>query len=241
MKTAKRTAILAAALIAGSTLQGALILPYTEDFSSGTNELNMTPLSGSLNFNNFTYSIDGTGGVALFDVDTFLGLTTLENFSGLGVIGEWHWTGDTTYNAHTFTVESDDDIAFALTSLDWATGNGGPPTIYTITGFQGLMQVAQIVDIDLTLAGTYGSGTDSEIIATNIGPTDGSGYALHLDFSGVDWGNIDRFVFSATGNDILVALDNIEFSQAIPEPSTAALLIGAGTLLFGLSRRTRRG
>lgn len=241
MKTTKQIAFLAISLFSVSALHGATTLPHLEDFSTGSEGFNMTPLSGSLNFNNFTYSVDGTGGVALFDVTSFLGIASLANFDGLGVIGDWQWSGAPTHNVHSFAVTSNDNAAFALTSLDWATGNGGPPTIYTITGFKGLSQVAQVADIDLKAANIYGLATGSEIVATDLGPGDDSGYGLHLAFSGADWSNIDRFVFSATGNDILVALDNIQFSPAsIPEPSSCALLIGAGVWVLGTRRRTHQ-
>lgn len=240
MRLPKSAALLAATAIAGAPLHAAITLPYTEDFSTGSEGLNMTPVNGSLDFNGFTYSVDGSGGVAIFDVAGFLAPSSLGNFSGLGVIGDWQWSGTTTHNAHTFTVASDGNTPFALTSLDWATGNGGPPTVYTITGFRGLSEVARVEDVDLTLAMIYSASTGSEIIATDIGPGDGSAYGLNLTFSGADWGNIDRFVFSATGNDIVVALDNIQFSPAVPEPSAAALLVGTGALAFGIRRRPRQ-
>ena len=136
---------------------------------------------------------------------------------------------------------SSDSTTFSLEALDWATGNGGPPTEYTSTGFRGASQVAQIASIDITAGGTYGLGTGSEIVATDIGPGDDTAYGLNLVFTGEEWGNIDRIVFSATGNDIMVAMDNIQLSPAVPEPSAAALLVGAGVLGLGLRRRNRLG
>lgn len=220
---------------ATATLRGAIISPFTEDFSSGTNELNMSPFSSSLEFNNIIYTVDGDGGVALFNTQTFLG-AALENFSGLGVIGDWTWTGSTENNVHNFTVALSDASAFALTGFDWATGNSGPPTEYTISGYLGSDLIAQIVTIDLTVEGTYAVGTANEILATDIGPGDDSGYGLNLSFAGSNWKNIDRFVFTASGNDIVVALDNIQLAAAIPETSTALLLTG-GVLLASTRRR----
>ncbi|GAA5481395.1 PEP-CTERM sorting domain-containing protein [Haloferula sargassicola] len=237
MKIPKPAALFAVTAIVASSAQGALTFPYTEDFSSGSEGMNMSPLSDSLAFNGFTYSVDGTGGVAIFDVAGFLAPSSLGNFDGLGVIGDWQWSGTTTHNVHTFSVSSDGNTTFALTSLDWATGNAGPPTLYTITGYNGLIEVARVENVDLMFAGTYGASTGSEIVATDIGPGDGSAYGLNLAFSGSDWGNIDRFEFTATGNDIVVALDNIEFSAAVPEPSAAILVLGAGALGLGFRRR----
>jgi hypothetical protein len=220
----------------GPSLHAAITLPFSENFSSGTEGLNADPLSPSLEFRNFVYSVDGTGGVALYNTANFLGIS-LDNFSGLGVIGDWQWSGATTHNVHNFTVASNDSSRFALTYLDWATGNGGPPTLYTITAYRGATQVAQLANINITTAGTYGSGSANEIVTTGIGPGDDSGYGLGVSFTGNNWKNIDRFVFSATGNDILVALDNIQLTTPIPEPSGISLL--ACGMAFATMRRRR--
>lgn len=242
MQLPRNAAIFALICWFGSVAQATLVLPYTEDFSSGSEGYNASPASGSLSFNGFDYSVDGDGAIALFNVDPFIGPSTaFANISGLGVIGDYNWTGDTSNNVHTFTVASGDGSAFALSSLDWATGNGGPPTIFTLTGYRGLTQVAQVANIDLATAGTYGSATSSEIFATDIGPGDGSAYGLNLVLSGSDWTNIDRFVFSATGNDVLVVLDNIQYAPAaIPEPSVAALVVGIAALAVVGRRRFQR-
>ncbi|MBS0631190.1 MAG: hypothetical protein JSS11_04695 [Verrucomicrobia bacterium] len=242
MQLCRTAALVAIICWFGAVAQASIGLPFTEDFSSGSEGYNSTPASGSLSFNGFDYSVDGNGVIALYNVNPFIGPSTpFANIDGLGVIGDYTWTGDTSNNVHTFTVASGNGSAFALSSLDWATGNGGPPTIYTITGYRGLTQVAQIADIDLEAAGTYGSATSSEIFATDIGPGDGSAYGLNLVFSGSDWTNIDRFVFSATGNDILVVLDNIQYAPAaIPEPSVAAFAVGLAVLAVAGHRRFRR-
>jgi hypothetical protein len=217
-----------------------LTLPYTEDFSNGSEGFNASTINQTLDFNNITYSVDGSGGVAIFDVVNFLG-AALDNFSGLGVIGDYQWTGDTTHDVHNFTLATSGGAAFALNSLDWATGNEGPPTVYTITGYLGATQMAQVTDVDIAGASTtYNVLTGSEISATDIGPGDDSGYGQHLVFTGADWGNIDRLVFTATGNDIVVALDNIQLTAPIPEPSTSTLLAGAAILYSGIALRRRK-
>lgn len=220
-------------------------LPYFEDFSSGSDGLNSDTVnvSGSLTFNNFTYSVDGSGGVALFDVFNFFGDVTIANISGLAVLGDYQWSGDTTNNVQTFTVASSDNSAFALTSLDFATGDGGVPTVFTITGYRGGSQVAQAMNVDLSLDGIYGASTGSEISTTDIAPDEPTMSGLHVVFSGSDWSNIDRFTFTADGNDILVILDNIQFAPAsvIPEPAAAAFILGFGALALALRRRPRAG
>jgi hypothetical protein len=240
MKARLSGSLLAAILLVVAAPCGATItFPFIEDFSSGQSELNMDPVNGSLTFNNFTYSVDGSGGVALFDVIGFLGPVVPTGFSGLAVFGDWQWTGDSTHSVQTFTVASSDNSPFALTSLDWMTGDGGPPTVFTITGYRGVTPVAQVVGIDLEVADIYGASTSSEIIATDIGADPYPG--LHLVFSGSDWSNIDRFDFTASGNDIMVILDNIHFSEpdVVPEPAASAFLLGAGALILGFRRRMR--
>lgn len=199
----------------------------------------MDPHSGSLSFNNFTYSVDGSGGVALFDSVAFLGPADLGTISGLAIFGDWNWTGTDAHNVKTFTVESNDNSTFALSALDFMTGDGGAPTVFTITGYRGGDQVAEIVGLDLMFDGTYGAITNDEIIGTYL--VGEPYFGLRLVFSGSNWSNIDRFTFVADGIDILVILDNIQFSPAIiPEPATSAFLFGFGALgLVVLRRRTR--
>lgn len=241
MKTSIPRPLLAVLLLAIAAPCGlAQSLPYLEDFSSGVDGLNSDAVNSSLSFNNFTYSVDGDGGVALFDSVGFLGPADLGTISGLAIFGDWNWTGTDAHNVQMFTVASNDNSTFALSALDFMTGDGGAPTVFTITGYRGEDQVAQIVDLNLMFDGTYGAMTNHEIIGTYL--VGEPYFGLHLVFSGSNWSNIDRFTFVADGIDILVILDNIQFSPAsvIPEPATSAVLLGFGTLgLVALRRRTR--
>lgn len=229
---------LAFAAVLTAKLSAQVVLPYTETFSSGSEGYNSSPNSGSMSFNNFTYSVDGTGGVGIFDLAGFLG-GSFSNISGLGVIGDHNWSGTTARNVHNFTFASEGAVPFQLQAMDWVSSNGGPPSVFTVTGFRGLTQVAQVTGFDLstTSSTTYGSGTANEFTATNIGPGGGI-FGQHLAFSGGGWGAVDRIVLTATGNDILVGLDNIQMGiAAVPEPSHYAAISGLGLACWTLVRR----
>jgi hypothetical protein len=229
------------ALALASQASAQVVLPYTETFSDGTEGQNASPVSGSLDFNNFTYSVDGTGGVALYDLASFLG-ASYGNISGLGVLGDHQWSGTTTHHVHTFSFASDGGINFNLQAFDFVTSNAGPPHIYTVTGYQGATQVAQITGLDLSLTSTttYGTGTANQLTTSNIGPG-GDIYGQHVAFSGSGWGTVNRIVLSSTGNDILVGLDNIQMGIAlVPEPAHYAGFAAFGLVGWALARRIRR-
>lgn len=229
----------AMALLSSGFAQGAITLPHFEDFSSGVHDPNVAVVN-SVEFNGFTYSVDGVGGVAAFDATYFLGADHgLPNLSGLILIGDWQWTGSTANGVQTFAIASTDQTAFALTSLDFATGDGGPPTVYTLTGYRAGQQVAQVAAINLSLGAVYGAGTAHEIAASSFATETSPYEGLHLDFTGTAWGNIDRIEFHAEGNDILVIVDNIHFSTAVPEPSVALWSVLGAVAWAGRRRRGR--
>lgn len=209
-------------LLSPPSLYSQCSFPFTENFSSGTAGQNESPRANSLAFNCLTYEVNGNGGIALEDVP-WMGFTGLQNFSGLMVVGDWQWFGDATNGVSSFTMRATNNTNdFKLNALDWAVPNGGPPTVFTITGYNNGTQTAQVTGVNVanTVAAIYGAGTTNETSATYIGPGDGSGDALHLVFSGTGWQNIDAIVFSSTGNDITMALDNISLSPPVSAACT---------------------
>lgn len=199
-----------------------------EDFATGSAGLNASAHTGSFSFNDITYSVDGAGEIGIFNMTDFMA-STYSSVSGLGIIGDYQWHGDTTSNVHNFTMFSNGGVKFRLASVDAITGNGGPPTVFTITAYSGATQMAQVTDVDLaTLAATgYASLTNNAVSANYIGPGDepATGFGQHLVFSGIGWQSVDKIVFTSTGNDLLLGLDNIQFANPIPEPSAMLLSV----------------
>lgn len=209
-------------LLSSAAVYGQCTFPLTENFSSGVAGQNESPRANTFAFNCLTYEVNGNGGIALEDIP-WMGFTSLQNFSGLMVVGDWQWLGNTTNGVSSFTMRATNNTNdFKLNALDWAVPNGGPPTVFTIAGYNNGTQIAQVTGVNVanTVAASYGTGTVNEINATYIGPGDGSGDALHLVFAGTGWQNIDAIVFSSTGNDITMALDNISLSPAVTEACT---------------------
>ncbi|RYD23851.1 MAG: PEP-CTERM sorting domain-containing protein [Verrucomicrobiaceae bacterium] len=226
------------AALACHTASAALTTPYLENFSDATVTVEANATT-TLTYKDITYSVDGNGKMGVFDLPSFLG-TSYSSISGLGILGDFVWTGATTNNVHDFTMSADGGVKFRLASLDAVTGNSGPPTIFTITAYSGATQTAQITGLDLaTLTSTtYGALTSNSVDAVNIGPGDDSGYGQSLLFTGSGWQSVDRIVFTTTGNDLLLGLDNIQFANPIPEPS--ALVISMLGLIGTLAIRRRR-
>ncbi len=188
--------------------------PFTETFGSAT-----TTNASSVTYNCMNYKTDGSGSsTVLENINNDFGITGLANFAGSGVNGDVFWTGSTSHNVHAFSIyPTNSTDKFKLTSLDWAVPNSGPPTVFTIKGYNSHSQVAVMsnVNVTTTSATTYGSSTNNEITATYIGASNGSGYGLHLVFTGSNWYNIDSVVFASIGNDITMGLDNIVYAVPI--------------------------
>ncbi|RYD47253.1 MAG: PEP-CTERM sorting domain-containing protein [Verrucomicrobiaceae bacterium] len=226
----------AAFAILSSSAQAVLVTPYTEDFSGATaSELSSS--TNSLTYNDITYSVDGTGKIGIFDLPGFLG-NTFDAINGLGILGDAEWFGDTTNGVHNFTVSSN-GVPFRLASLNAVAGDGGPPTIFTITAFIGAVQTAQVTGVNLATrsATNYAELTDNAVGAVYIGPEDGNGYGQSLTFTGSGWQSVDRIVFTSAGNDMVLGLDDIQFANPVPEPST--LIISLLGMSGALVRRRR--
>ncbi|PIF89849.1 putative secreted protein (IPTL-CTERM system target) [Acidovorax sp. 62] len=193
--------------------------------------------TSSYDFDGITFTVNGAGQVDINggagpDVASFLA-TTLSGFTGNGIIGDYNWTGSTANSVTSFTLAGNAQTKFKLTSMDIATGNGGPAQIFTVTGYTGGpggTQVAQITGFDISVLTTqnYSPGVNA-MTATRIGPSDGSGWGLHLDFTGSKWQYIDTIVFSANAaqNDVLLAFDNIVLDNPVAPSPTATT--GAAT------------
>jgi hypothetical protein len=224
-------------IAATATASAAFTTPHFESFSGATETLEASA-THSITHNGITYSVDGNGRMGFFNLAEYLA-ADFENLAGLGILGDFSWTGNTTNNVHNFTLSTSEGTPFRLASLDAVTGNSGPPTVFTITAYKGNEPTAQVTNLDLaTLAATfYAPLTSNSVESVDIGPKDGSGFGQSLVFTGSGWQSVDRIVFTTTGNDLLLGLDNIQFANPIPEPS--ALMISAFGLLGTLALRRR--
>lgn len=111
--------------------------------------------------------------------------------------------------------------AFALNGFDLSKWDGSTP-----------------VSIALTTVGPFGSTTQTLPLSLFLNSfiTTGDDFS-HFSLTG--YGNVVSFTLTGNVGDRFIAMDNLNVSDAVPEPASLALL-GLGLFGLGFSRRRRK-
>jgi autotransporter-associated beta strand protein len=224
---------------------GELALTGANTFTGGT-----FVQAGTVRINNVSGSAFGTGAVT---IGTGATLTGAGSFSGALQLNGTFAPGNSPGTTHTGsqTWAGDGELIF---EIDDATGTqGGDWDLLAITGSLTLNATAAnpfTVNVDTLLNGTDTAGAMDNFdanqsyswvfVTTTTGISFGTGASIGasfvIDTSGFAHATNGSFGISQLGNNLALTYT----TSAVPEPGSAALLLGVAAVLWRLQRRTNR-
>lgn len=238
-----RAAFALAAILGGLTCS--MAAPASQNFDAITPQESARTNNPSFTFGGVMYSTNALNDALRIDtIDNVTGfLPTLGSGNGLSSV--WYGTNTGTYLQFASVLNTNDFRLVSLRAEVWG-GSAGTAEIYTLSGFNNGVEVVSAM-VTFTSSGVYGMGDDAiaytrqttEQEEIDSGNTANAGL---LSF-GSNWDGIDQVRFTVADGKILgVSLDQITFAEpsAIPEPASAAALLGIGALLGASVLRRRR-